>query len=134
LNFLEEIQFDRLGVFTYSEEEDTSGADLEDDVPMDVKIQRMDAVMDLQHSIAFNNNQALIGQELDIIIDSPDPDDDEQMLGRTIWDAPEIDQQVVITGVFEVGSIVKLRIDDAGAYELYASGVSDNLIALSDIN
>mgnify|MGYP005624203757 CR=1 FL=1 len=56
------------------------------------------------------------------------------MLGRTIWDAPEIDQQVVITGVFEVGSIVKLRIDDAGAYELYASGVSDNLIALSDIN
>ncbi|MBC8375503.1 MAG: 30S ribosomal protein S12 methylthiotransferase RimO [FCB group bacterium] len=134
LNFLEEIQFDRLGVFTYSEEEDTSGADLEDDVPTEVKIQRMDAVMDLQHSIAFNNNQALIGQELDIIIDSPDPDDDQQMLGRTIWDAPEIDQQVIVSGVYEPGSIVKLKIDDAGAYELYASGQADTFIPLGDIN
>ena len=134
LNFLEEIQFDRLGVFTYSEEEDTSGADLEDDVPMDVKIQRMDAVMDLQHSISFNNNQALIGQELDIIIDSSDPDDDQQMLGRTIWDAPEIDQQVIVSGVYELGSIVKLKIDEAGAYELYASGQTDNIIPLGDIN
>jgi len=134
LNFLEEIQFDRVGVFTYSEEEDTSGAALEDDVPMDVKIQRMDAVMDLQYSIAYNNNQALIGQELDIIIDSPDPDNDQQMLGRTIWDAPEIDQQVFVSGNYDLGSIVKLKIFDAGAYELYAYGPSDNFILVDDIN
>ncbi len=133
LNFLEEIQFDRLGVFTYSEEEDTSGADLEDDVPEEVKIARMDAVMDLQHSIAFSNNQALIGTELDIIIDSPDPDNEEQMLGRTIWDAPEIDQQVIVSGVYESGSIVKLKIDDAGAYELYASGPGSTFIPLGNI-
>jgi len=124
LNFLEEIQFDRVGVFSYSEEEDTSGADLDDDVPPELKIQRMDAVMALQHSIAFNNNQALIGQELDIIIDSPDPDQPEQMLGRSIWDAPEIDQQVIVSGIFEPGSIVKLKIDDAGAYELFASAIT----------
>ncbi len=134
LNFLEEIQFDRLGVFMYSEEEDTSGADLEDDVPQEVKIQRMDAVMDLQHSIAYNNNQALIGQDLDIIIDSPDPDDDQQMLGRTIWDAPEIDQQVIVSGVYEVGSIVRLKVDDAGPYELYASGKSENFIPLDNLS
>jgi len=133
LNFLEEIQFDRLGVFTYSEEEDTSGADLEDDVPEEVKIARMDAVMDLQHSIAFSNNQALIGTELDVIIDSPDPDNDEQILGRTIWDAPEIDQQVIVSGVYEPGSIVKLKIDDAGAYELYASGTGSTFIPLGNI-
>ena len=134
LNFLEEIQFDRLGVFTYSEEEDTSGADLEDDVPQEVKVARMDAVMDLQHSISFNKNQELIGQELDIIIDAPDPDVDGQMLGRSIWDAPEIDQQVFIAGEHEPGTIVKLKIDDAGAYELYASGVDSNFIPLGTIN
>jgi len=134
LDFLEEIQFDRLGVFMYSEEEDTSGADLPDDVSAEVKIERMDAVMDLQHSISFNKNQALIGQELDIIIDSPDPDDEKQMLGRTIWDAPEIDQQVIISGRFEIGSIVKLKIEDAGPYELYAGGNQPDLISLDSIH
>ncbi|NQV13924.1 30S ribosomal protein S12 methylthiotransferase RimO, partial [bacterium] len=122
LDFMEEIQFDRLGVFKYSEEEDTSGADLQDDVPANVKVERMDAVMDLQHSISFTKNQELIGRELDIIIDGPDPDNQDQMLGRTIWDAPEIDQVVYIEGKYEPGSIVKLLIDDAGPYELYASG------------
>lgn len=134
LNFLEEIQFDRVGVFTYSEEEDTSGADLEDDVPMEVKIQRMDAVMDLQHSISFNHNQTLVGEEVDVIIDTPDPDEEGQMLGRTIWDAPEIDQQVIITGEYEPGSIVRLKIDDAGAYELYASAAKQNIIAIDDVD
>lgn len=134
LNFLEEIQFDRVGVFTYSEEEDTSGADLEDDVPMEVKVQRMDAVMDLQHSISFNHNQTLIGEAVEVIIDSPDPDEEGQMLGRTIWDAPEIDQQVIISGTYEPGTIVKLRIDDAGAYELYASDPQQNIIAIDDVD
>jgi len=134
LNFLEEIQFDRVGVFTYSEEEDTTGADLEDDVPAEVKIQRMDAVMDIQHSISFNSNQKLVGQELDIIIDSLDPDNDQQMIGRTIWDAPEIDQLVFVSGVYDLGSIVKLKIDDAGAYEIYASGKGDNVAPLDEIN
>jgi len=133
LNFLEEIQFDRVGVFTYSEEEDTSGAELEDDVPPEVKIQRMDAVMDLQHSISFAKNQDLIGEELDIIIDSPDPDEPGQMLGRTIWDAPEIDQQVFVDGEYEPGTIVKLKIVDAGAYELYASGESSNFVSLESL-
>ena len=128
LNFLEEIQFDRLGVFMYSEEEDTTGADLEDSVPPEVKVQRMDTVMDLQHSISFNKNQELIGSELDIIIDSPDPDEEGQMLGRTIWDAPEIDQQVIVSGSYEPGSIIKMKIYDAGAYELYASSIQDSVI------
>ncbi len=134
LDFLEEIQFDRLGVFTYSEEEDTSGAELEDDVPPEVKIERMDAVMDLQHSISFNKNQELIGQEVDIIIDSPDPEVEGQMLGRTIWDAPEIDQVVMVSGSYEPGTIVRLKIDDAGAYELNASGIQDSLISIDGIN
>ena len=133
LDFLEEIQFDRLGVFMYSEEEDTSGADLPDDVPAEVKVERMDAVMDLQHSISFTKNQTLIGEELDIIIDMQNPDDETQMLGRTIWDAPEIDGQVIISGQYEPGSIVKLRIDDAGPYELYASVKQIPIITLDSI-
>jgi len=121
MDFLEEIQFDRLGVFTYSEEEDTSGALLKDDVPPEVKIQRMDAIMDLQHSISFNKNQELIDRELDVIIDAPDPDNEDQMLGRTIWDAPEIDQVVYVSGKIEPGKIVKVHVEDAGPYELFAS-------------
>jgi len=121
LDFLEEIQFDRLGVFMYSEEEDTSGAELEDDVPQEVKVDRMDAVMGLQHSISYNKNQELIGQNLDVIIDAPDPENEGQMLGRTIWDAPEIDQVVYIRGSYELGSIQTLMVNDAGPYELYAS-------------
>jgi len=120
LDFLEELQFDRLGVFTYSEEEDTSGAELADDVPRAVKVERMDAVMALQHSISYNHNQELIGRKLAVIIDSPDPDHAGQLLGRTIWDAPEIDQVVYVAGQYELGSIQQLTITDAGPYELYA--------------
>ncbi len=121
MSFLEEIQFDRLGVFTYSEEEDTSGADLEDDVPQDVKIDRMDKIMDLQHSISYNKNQDLIGTDIDVIIDAKDPDNEGQMIGRSIWDAPEIDQVVYVAGSFDTGSIIKVHVEDAGPYELYAS-------------
>jgi len=123
LNFIEEIQFDRLGVFMYSEEEDTSGADLEDNVPQEVKLERMDKVMELQHSISFAKNQELIGNELDIIIDTVDPDSDDQRIGRTIWDAPEIDQLVYVSGKPETGSIIKVLIEDAGPYELYGKQV-----------
>ena len=123
MQFLEEIQFDRLGVFTYSEEEDTSGALLKDDVPAELKLERMDAVMDLQHSISFSKNQELIGAELDVIIDTPDPDNPDQMIGRTIWDAPEIDQVVYVTGSCKPGEILKVAIQDAGPYELYGSAV-----------
>ena len=124
--FLEEIQFDRLGVFTYSEEEDTSGAELEDDVPQDVKIDRMDKIMDLQHSISYNKNQELIGTNIDVIIDTQDPDNEDQMIGRSIWDAPEIDQVVYVDGSFETGSIIRAHVEDAGPYELYASECIDN--------
>lgn len=124
MDFLEEVQFDRLGVFTYSEEEDTSGALLKDDVPPAVKVQRMDEVMDLQHSISYNKNQALIGSSLDVILDVPDPDDEDQTLGRTIWDAPEIDQVVYVNGKHVPGEIIKVNINDAGPYELYGSKLS----------
>ncbi len=123
MDFLEEIEFDRLGVFTYSEEEDTSGALLDDDVPPEVKVERMDAIMDLQHSISFRKNQELIHRELDVIIDGPDPDDGTQMLGRTIWDAPEIDQVVYVSGKVKPGEIVNVKIDDAGPYELFGTAV-----------
>jgi len=121
LDFLEEIQFDRLGVFMYSEEEDTSGAELEDDVPQDVKIDRMDKIMDLQHSISYNKNLDLIGTDIDVIIDTADPDNEGQMIGRSIWDAPEIDQVVYVSGIHDIGSIIKVHVQDAGPYELYAS-------------
>lgn len=121
MDFLEEIRFERVGVFTYSEEEDTSAADLKDDVDPNVKLERMDRVMDLQHSLSVERNNDLIGRELDIIIDRPDPDEAGNMIGRTIWDAPDIDHVVYLSGDAEAGEIVKATITDAGPYELYAS-------------
>jgi len=123
MDFLEEIRFERVGVFTYSEEEDTSAADLEDDVPAEVKAERMDAVMALQHSISLENNQAMVDRTLQVIVDKPDPDDPEACLARTRWDAPDIDQTVYVDSRLEPGSLVDVRIHSAGPYELFASPV-----------
>ena len=90
--------------------------------------------MDLQHSISFNKNQELIGTEQLVIIDSPDPDEENQMIGRTIWDAPEIDQQVFVEGEYETGRIIRVMIEDAGAYELYASGQPRAFIPITQID
>lgn len=93
LNWLKFIQFDRLGVFTYSHEENTSAYLLKDDVPPKVKKQRADAIMLQQQEISYQLNQKKIGKKLKVLIDRKEG---EYWMGRTEYDSPDIDNEVLI--------------------------------------
>ena len=94
-NFIEEIKFDRLGIFTYSEEEGTAAAGLEDNVPREVKDERKNSLQDLQQDISLEKNELFIGKELKVIIDKST---EKVSVGRTEFDSPEIDNIVHVKG------------------------------------
>ena len=87
-DFVEEIRFDRLGVFTYSEEEGTVAADLVDDIPRHTKDERKNEILEIQHEISYEKNEALIGRKLKVVIDESGQD---VSVGRSEYDSPEID-------------------------------------------
>jgi len=117
LDFIQEIEFDRLGVFTYSEEEGTHGADAYvDNVPADVKDQRKEEVMLLQQSINLKKNKDLIGSKERVLIDVCNAEG--VSLGRTYRDSPEIDNYVKIYEKLEPGVFYDVRITDAMEYDL----------------
>ena len=114
-SFVEEIRFDRLGIFTYSEEEGTTGALLDDDIPRNVKDDRKNTLLEIQHDISLEKNEAFIGQTLKILIDKSGED---VCVGRTEYDSPEIDNIVHIQNSAEPGTFVKVDIKRANEYEL----------------
>ena len=114
-NFIEEIKFDRLGIFTYSEEEGTAAAGLEDNVPREVKDERKNSLQDLQQDISLEKNELFIGKELKVIIDKST---EKVSVGRTEFDSPEIDNIVHVKGEAEVGSFSKVIIQEVNEYEL----------------
>ncbi len=117
LDFIQEIEFDRLGVFTYSEEEGTHGADAYvDNVPADVKDQRKEEVMLLQQSINLKKNKDLIGSKERVLIDVCNAEG--VSLGRTYRDSPEIDNYVKIYEKLEPGMFYDIKITDAMEYDL----------------
>ncbi len=112
-------KFDRLGVFAYSCEDGTPAANLADQVPEDVKTERLDRIMTEQLDISREHNEALVGKVLKVMVDGTD-EDGESLLGRTESDAPEIDDGVIFTPVREhrPGDIVNVRIVNAFDYDL----------------
>ena len=114
-NFIEEIKFDRLGIFTYSEEEGTAAAGLEDNVPREVKDERKNSLQDLQQDISLEKNGLFIGKELKVIIDKST---EKVSVGRTEFDSPEIDNIVHVKGKAEVGGFSNVKIQEANEYEL----------------
>ncbi|MEW5767661.1 MAG: 30S ribosomal protein S12 methylthiotransferase RimO [bacterium] len=94
LDFVAQARFDRLGAFIYSREEGTSAARLPDQVPEEVKSERLDRLMQLQQQISRQRNEALIGQEIEVLIDQKV---EGRYIGRSPADAPEIDGRVIIT-------------------------------------
>ena len=114
-DFIEETQFDRLGVFTYSEEEGTTAADLEDNVPRSVKDNRKNEILELQHEISLEKNESFIGETLRVIIDESG---EELSVGRTEYDSPEIDNIVRVRSSEDTGTIKNIRISEANEYEL----------------
>ena len=118
--FIEEICFERLGVFTYSREEDTPAHDLSDQVDAEVAQARRAEIMGLQKTILDENHSALVGQTLDVLIDGRDPEG-EGWVGRTKADAPEIDCQVRFDAPgLHSGDLILARICGVEDYDLLA--------------
>ncbi|MDO5414971.1 MAG: 30S ribosomal protein S12 methylthiotransferase RimO [Bacillota bacterium] len=118
LDFIEEIGFERLGVFAYSREEGTMAGDMEDQIEEDVKAQRVDAVMRRQLDISREINEEKVGNTMVVLVDGMD--EEGAYLGRTQYDAPEIDNTVIFGSgkELEPGEMVKVYINDAFDYDL----------------
>ncbi|TVY10588.1 30S ribosomal protein S12 methylthiotransferase RimO [Paenibacillus cremeus] len=116
--FVSEIGFDRLGVFTYSKEEDTPASRLPDQVPDDVKEYRQNVLMEVQREIANERNGHRIGQVIDVLIEKYDGRNDIYV-GRSQYDAPEIDGEVFVGGKqLKIGEIAKVRITHSFEFDL----------------
>jgi ribosomal protein S12 methylthiotransferase len=117
--FVEEVRFDRVGVFLYSPEEGTPAYAFGNSVPRNVAVKRRDALMRLQQRISLSKNQSWIGRELDVLVEHRHGSD---MVGRSFRDAPEIDGSVMIKNLDALpGSFVRAKITTAGPYDLVAS-------------
>ena len=118
LSFVEEVQFDRLGVFTYFEEDGTLAKNLKDDIPINVKNDRKAQIMDLQADISNEKNQSMIGKTLKVIIDDVG---EKHSVGRTEYDSPEIDNIVNINQALKIGQFYNIKIESANEFELIGS-------------
>lgn len=120
-NFVMEMRFDRLGVFPYSQEEDTPAAEMEGQVPEKIKLQRQDEIMWLQQGIAFEKAREQIGRELRVIIVGYDPEHNEYLC-RSYMDNPDIDSLVYVdAGEYHnelSGDMISCRIIEADGYDL----------------
>lgn len=116
LDFVNEVRFDRLGVFTYSHEENTHAYNLVDDVPEEVKQQRQAAIMEAQQDISLELNRHKVGQVLRVLIDREEGD---YFAGRTEADSYEVDNEVLVKGSgLQVGQFYQVRITDAMEFDL----------------
>ncbi len=123
LRWVEETRFDRLGVFTYSHEENTHAFSLEDNVPADVKQARAEAVMEVQQSISWELNQQRVGKIYDVLIDRKEGD---YFIGRTEADSPEVDNEVLVSAkdnYLRIGGFTKVLIEKAEEFDLYGKVV-----------
>ena len=117
-DFVEEIRFDRLGIFTYSEEEGTPAAGLKDDVPREVKDERLNELQEIQNGISLERNESFMGTTMKVLVDESG---NEISVGRTEYDSPEIDNIVHIQGPAEKGQFCNVLIESANEYELIGS-------------
>ena len=117
--WVEDTRFDRLGCFTYSHEEKTHAHSLIDDVPEEVKQERVDAIMEIQQGISYDINQSKVGKTYKVLVDKKEGD---FFVGRTEYDSPEVDNEVLIDATINyaaVGSFVNVKIDRAEDFDLY---------------
>ena len=118
--FVEEARFERMGAFAYSQEEGTYAAEhFADDIPAEVKQRRLDEIMELQEQISLDVNEAKVGSTMRVIIDS---EDEEYYVGRTEFDSPEVDPEVLIAKnqPLKIGEFYDVTITEALPYELIA--------------
>ena len=119
LRFVEKARFDRLGIFTYSHEENTSAYALNDDVPEEVKQQRAEAVMALQQEVSEDINSHKVGNTYKVLFDRKEGD---YFVGRTEFDSPEVDNEVLVSAkdtYIRIGDFAPVKITSTAAFDLY---------------
>ena len=119
VQFVQDAKFERLGVFTYSYEENTHAGTLTDDIPEEVKNERSERIMEVQRDISLAKNLEKIGKEYKVLIDRHEADN---WVGRTEFDSPEVDNEVLISSIdtyARIGDFVNVRITDAMEYDLF---------------
>lgn len=120
MDFAHSVRFDRMGAFAYCEEEDTYAAkNFEDSISEDVKNRRLDKLMHLQETIALELNEAKVGKEFEVIVDR---EDEDYYVGRTEFDSPEVDPEVLIrkTSALKIGEFYRVVVKEALPFELIA--------------
>ncbi|MFO5439361.1 MAG: 30S ribosomal protein S12 methylthiotransferase RimO [Dolichospermum sp.] len=131
LEFTQRHKFDHVGVFTFSPEEGTPAYNLPHQIPAEIMAARRDQLMALQQPISWQKNQHEIGKSVDVLIEQEKPETDE-LIGRSGRFSPEVDGQVYVKGEARLGTIVKVAIQSADAYDLYGQVVnSDRLLSRS---
>ena len=122
-SFLQEHRFDRVGIFSYSHEENTSAYDLEDSISEEEKAERAQSIMEVQQEISLEKNQEKVGQIFKVIIDKKEAG---RYLGRTEFDSVEVDNEVVVhsSKKLAIGSFVQVKITKAYDYDLEGEVVS----------
>ena len=119
MQFVQDMRFERMGAFAYSDEEGTySNLNYQDDVPYEVKQERADRLMELQAQISEEINAQKVGQTLKVIIDR---EEDDFYVGRTEFDSPDVDGEVLIVKNknLEIGNFYQVKITDSDMYDLY---------------
>lgn len=124
LDWVKEMRFERLGVFTYSHEENTHAYTLKDDVPEEEKQRRAELVMEVQQQISLEKNEALVGKQLRVLIDRMEG---ENYVGRTEFDSVEVDNEVLISAdeaYLRIGDFAEVEITAAEHFDLHAKVIS----------
>ena len=127
LDFMRAVQFDRVGVFTYSREPGTPAHDLPDQIPEEVKQERYQRAMELQQTISLAKNQSQIGRRLDALVDGTG---DGLSIARSYRDAPEIDGFVIIEEELPVGELLPVLVTGALEYDLMAVPANQPLMVM----
>ncbi|HLK85815.1 MAG TPA: 30S ribosomal protein S12 methylthiotransferase RimO [Candidatus Binataceae bacterium] len=122
--FVREQQFDRVGVFTYSREENTPACDLPHQVPETLKRRRRAALMETAAEISLAKNRGLVGRELEVMVEGAMPGRATRLRARTAAQAPEIDGMCLLSGEAEPGEFVRARIERASTYDLHGRIIS----------
>lgn len=124
-DWVRDQRFERLGIFTYSHEENTHAYNLEDDVPDEVKQRRADEIMAIQQEISWDKNQEMIGKSYRVLVDRIEGD---QFVARTEFDSPDVDNEVLISAkdtYLRVGDFATVKIVDATDFDLMGEVVED---------
>ncbi|MCI9639544.1 MAG: 30S ribosomal protein S12 methylthiotransferase RimO [Emergencia sp.] len=123
VEFIEKEKFERLGVFSYSQEENTPAGEMENQVDEEIKAERLDGIMRRQIEISLESNQAKVGKTLEVLVE--EMEEEGSFIGRTRYDAPEIDNAVIFTSSQNLlpGDMVKVLIQDAFDYDLVGTEV-----------